>query len=109
MDRRKEDRSETRETLRATIAGAEVICSMRNLSQSGCMIEGETLPGEIGAPVTIHLMKNLRVEGEVAWQLGECMGIFFIAPIPLAVVRSFALDDWPLRSDWNIPASSGGQ
>lgn len=106
MDRRKETRSPTRETVRATIAGADTVCTMRNLSQSGCMIEGETLPGEIGAAVTIHLMIDLAVSGEVAWQLGESMGVFFLQPIPLSVVRSFALDDWPLRADWNVPSPS---
>ena len=109
MDRRKEDRSQTRETIRATIAGVDTLCTMRNLSQSGCMIEGGALPGEIGAPVTIQLMADLAVSGEVAWQLGESMGIFFLQPMPLSVVRSFALDDWPLRSDWNVPGPSTSQ
>ena len=103
MDRRKDNRSPTRKTIRATIAGVDTLCTMRNLSQSGCIIEGGALPGDIGAPVTIQLMTDLSVSGEVAWQLGESMGIFFLQPIPLSVVRSFALDDWPLRADWNVP------
>ena len=101
MDRRKENRSQTRESLRARIAGIEVACVMRNLSQSGCLIDGTALPGDIGAPVAIDLLPGLTVEGEVAWQLGESMGIFFLAPIPLSVVQGFALDDWPLRADWS--------
>ena len=109
MDRRKEYRSPTRETICATIAGADTVCTMRNLSQSGCMIEGNALPGEIGAAVTVQLMTDLAVSGEVAWQLGESMGIFFLQPIPLSVVRRFALDDWPLRSDWNRPSPSTSQ
>lgn len=109
MDRRKEDRSLTRETIHATIAGTDTICAMRNLSQSGCMIEGDALPGEIGSAVTIQLLTDLAVCGEVAWQLGESMGIFFLEPIPLSVVRGFALDDWPLRSDWNVPGPPTSQ
>ena len=109
MDRRKEDRSRTRETVRATIAGVDTLCIMRNLSQSGCMIEGGALPGDIGAPVTVQLTADLAVSGEVAWQVGESMGVFFLQPIPLSVVRGFALDDWSLRSDWNVPSPPTSQ
>ncbi|MDG5751881.1 PilZ domain-containing protein [Qipengyuania sp. XHP0211] len=109
MDRRKKDRSQTREAIRATIAGTDTVCTMRNLSQSGCMIEGDALPGNVGAPVTIQLTADLVVSGEVAWQLGQSMGVFFFRPIPLSTVRSFALDDWPLRSDWNVPSPSTSQ
>ncbi len=109
MDRRKDNRSPPRETVRATIAGVDTLCTMRNLSQSGCMIEGGALPGDIGAPVTIELMPDLAVSGEVAWQLGQSMGIFFFQPIPLSTVRSFALDDWPLRAAWNMPGPSTSQ
>ena len=101
MDRRKENRSQTRESIRARIAGIDVACVMRNLSQSGCMFDGGALPGDVGSSVSIDLLPGLTVEGEVAWQLGESMGIFFFKPIPLSVVQRFALDDWPLRSDWS--------
>lgn len=101
MDRRKENRSQTRESIRARIAGVDVALVMRNLSQSGCRVDGGALPGEVGAQVSLELLPGLTVEGEVAWQLGESMGIFFLKPIPLAVVQGFALDDWPLRSDWS--------
>ena len=40
--------------------------------------------------------------GEVAWQLGESIGIFFLEPISQRVVRHYAMDDWMLRSDWSM-------
>ena len=91
----------TRETVRARIAGVDAACVMRNLSQSGCLVEGAALSAEIGAPITIVLSEHLSVDGQIAWQLGESMGVFFDRPIPLDVVRSFALHDWPARANWN--------
>ena len=101
MDRRKDQRSITREAVRARIAGRDAECIMRNLSQSGCLVEGAALPAEIGAPITIVLSEHLSVDGQIAWQLGEGMGVVFARPIPPDVVRSFALDDWPARANWD--------
>ncbi|MDG5747827.1 PilZ domain-containing protein [Qipengyuania sp. XHP0207] len=101
MDRRKEFRIVTREDVRATIAGVDGQFRLRNLSQSGCLIEGSSIPADIGIPIKIVLSADLSVDGQIAWQLGDSMGIFFDSPIALEVVRSFALDDWPTRTDWN--------
>ena len=74
---------------------------MRNLSLSGCMIECRDLIADVGTPVEVVLLPGYIAQGEVAWQLGESIGIFFLEPISVGVVRHFALDDWMLRSDWS--------
>ncbi|MEG9269363.1 PilZ domain-containing protein [Qipengyuania sp. Mu-71] len=101
MDRRDEQRSQTQDNLRVTIGGTGLRCAMRNLSPSGCMIECRDLIADVGTPVEVVLLPGYVAQGEVAWQLGESIGIFFLEPISMGVVRHFALDDWMLRSDWS--------
>ncbi|MBL4719303.1 MAG: PilZ domain-containing protein [Erythrobacter sp.] len=101
MDRRDEQRSQTQDNLRITIGGTGLRCAMRNLSPSGCMIECRDLIADVGTPVEVVLLPGYVAQGEVAWQLGESIGIFFLEPISMGVVRHFALDDWMLRSDWS--------
>jgi hypothetical protein len=101
MDRRDEQRSQTQDNLRVTIGGTGLRCAMRNLSPSGCMIECRDLIADVGTPVEVVLLPGYVAQGEVAWQLGESIGIFFLEPISVGVVRHFALDDWMLRSDWS--------
>ena len=101
MDRRDEQRSQTQDNLRITIGGTGLRCAMRNLSPSGCMIECRDLIADVGTPVEVVLLPGYIAQGEVAWQLGESIGIFFLEPISMGVVRHFALDDWMLRSDWS--------
>ncbi len=101
MDRRDEQRSQTQDNLRVTIGGTGLRCAMRNLSLSGCMIECRDLIADVGTPVAVVLLPGYIAQGEVAWQLGESIGIFFLEPISMGVVRHFALDDWMLRSDWS--------
>ena len=101
MDRRDEQRSQTQDNLRVTIGGTGLRCAMRNLSPSGCMIECRDLIADVGTPVEVVLLPGYIAQGEVAWQLGESIGIFFLEPISMGVVRHFALDDWMLRSDWS--------
>ena len=101
MDRRDEQRSQTQDNLRVTIGGTGLRCAMRNLSPSGCMIECRDLIADVGTPVEVVLLPGYIAQGEVAWQLGESIGIFFLEPISVGVVRHFALDDWMLRSDWS--------
>ena len=108
MDRRKEHRSATSRTVGAKFGAVQLSCTMRNLSQSGCLLECNLPTGEVGMQVTITLEDGLNVPGEVAWQLGTSTGIFFLAPIALDVVQRFALDDWPLRADWTMPREAGG-
>ncbi|MFA6031513.1 MAG: PilZ domain-containing protein [Myxococcota bacterium] len=105
MERRRKQRSSTRMTVIVTVAGASLPCEMRNLSQSGCLIACDPVLAEVGAPVAISLMRGLAVTGEVAWQMGESVGVFFREPIPLAVVRHYALDDWMLKADWSLSGS----
>jgi hypothetical protein len=101
QERRREGRSSTQETVRVSVAGNGLRCLMRNLSPSGCMIECRDLVADLGAPVEVVLMPGCIAAGEVAWQLGESIGIFFIEPVSPAIVRHFALDDWALRGDWS--------
>ena len=101
MDRRDEQRSQTQDNLRVTIGGTGLRYAMRNLSPSGCMIECRVLIADVGTPVEVVLLPGYIAQGEVAWQLGESIGIFFLEPISVGVVRHFALDDWMLRSDWS--------
>jgi hypothetical protein len=102
MERRKNPRSATRATVAVTVGGATASCEMRNLAQSGCMIACDRMLADVGMPVTIALTRGLTVQGEIAWQMGESVGVFFLEPIPLAVVREFALDDWMLKADWSV-------
>jgi integral membrane sensor domain MASE1 len=101
MDRRNEQRSQTQDNLRITIGGTGLRCAMRNLSPSGCMVECRDLIADVGTPVEVVLLPGYIAQGEVAWQLGESIGIFFLEPVSMGVVRHFALDDWMLRSDWS--------
>ena len=102
MDRRDEQRSQTQDNLRVTIGGTGLRCAMRNLSLSGCMIEFRDLIADVGTPVEVVLLPGQVAAGEVAWQLGESIGIFFLEPISQRVVRHYAMDDWMLRSDWSM-------
>lgn len=97
-ERRAWQRSATREIVRFELAGLACAGTMRNLSQLGCMIEAVGLSAEIGVRCEVSLLPGYTASGRVAWQLGEAVGISFHQPIPLGLVREFALDDWPLRS-----------
>lgn len=108
-ERRREGRSPTQESMRVTIAGTGLRCTMRNLSLSGCMIECRELVAQVGAPVEVVLLPGFVAQGEVAWQLGESLGVFFLEPIPLYIVQHFALDDWMLRSDWSAATREIGE
>lgn len=99
-ERRREQRRSTQDTIRVNVAGTGLRCLMRNLSPSGCMIECRDLVADVGAPVEVVLLPGHVALGEVAWQLGESIGVFFLEPIAPSLVRHFALDDWALRGDW---------
>lgn len=102
MDRRSEPRSGTLDDVRITIDGVGLRCAMRNLSPSGCMVECHDIVARVGSPVELVLLPGYVAEGEVAWQLGESLGIFFAEPISPGVMRHYALDDWMLRGDWSM-------
>ncbi|WP_370191001.1 PilZ domain-containing protein [Qipengyuania sp.] len=102
MDRRSEPRSGTLDDVRIMIDGVGLRCAMRNLSPSGCMVECHDIVARVGSPVELILLPGYVAEGEVAWQLGESLGIFFAEPISPGVVRHYALDDWMLRGDWSM-------
>lgn len=101
-DRRHEERRLAQDEVRITVAGIGLRCAMRNLSTSGCMVECRDLIANVGSPVELMLMPGFAARGEVAWQLGESLGIFFAEPISPNIVRHYALDDWMLRSDWSL-------
>lgn len=81
MDRRRESRRPTRATVQVRVGGRTLQCLMRNLSRSGCMVENVALLVEIGAPLEVSLEAGHLARGTVAWQLGECIGVSFEAPI----------------------------
>ncbi|QKG70676.1 PilZ domain-containing protein [Erythrobacter mangrovi] len=111
MERRKEQRRNTSLAVIARVGGIETPCEMRNLSQSGCMMACTRILAEVGSPIEIELARGLVVPGEVSWQMGESVGVFFLEPIPMAVVSHFALDDWMFKADWSLSGSgleSGG-
>ena len=86
MERRSERRSLALDDLRITIGGVGLRCSMRNLSPSGCMVECHDIVAEVGTPAEVALLPGHVALGEVAWQLGESIGIFFLEPISPKVV-----------------------
>lgn len=98
QDRRKQERSATRESVRFELAGVLHFGTMRNLSRHGCMIESPALEAAIGQRCEIRLLPGYVVSGRIAWQLGDGIGISFHLPIPSALVREFSLDDWAMRS-----------
>lgn len=102
MNRRNERRCGTQDKVHITIDGNGHRCSMRNLSPSGCQLECREIVAERGARVELALLPGLVVHGEVAWQLGESIGIVFPEPLSTGVVRHYALDDWLLRGDWSM-------
>ena len=73
------------------------------------MIECRDLVAHVGSPVEIALLPGYVVHGEVAWQLGESIGIAFPEPIKPQVVHHYALDDWLLRSDWSLAGRETGR
>ncbi|QPC98943.1 PilZ domain-containing protein [Qipengyuania soli] len=94
MDRRRETRSTTQESVRVNIGRRTLRCRMRNLSRSGCMIETSLMLVEVGTPLEIVLVPGVVAEGEVAWQLGECFGVSFHSAISDAVVEEYTVEDW---------------
>lgn len=96
MERRRETRRTTQDTVRVNVGGRSLRCRMRNLSRSGCMIECAGHLAEVGAPFDVILGPGLIAEGEVAWQLGDSIGVYFSNPIPTSVVREYAIEGWPM-------------
>lgn len=98
-ERRNEDRQSTRGSVRFEMSGQARFGIMRNLSQFGCMIESGGVLAEVGERCEIALLPGYVVSGRVAWQLGEALGISFHQPILPSLVREYALDDWPMRTE----------
>ena len=97
IDRRTEARSPTHDTVAFEVGGQTFDAKMRNLSQSGCMIECSDAEAEIGQFCEIVLRPEFPASGRIAWQLGAALGIAFHQPVPIGIVRNYALDDWMLR------------
>jgi len=57
------------------VAGRKVAVKLRNLSEEGALIEGETLPPE--GSITVFERNELRVPGRVVWVHERYAGIAF--------------------------------
>ena len=106
-ERRDAERLTTRGSVRFEIGGISHFGTMRNLSQTGCMIESPDLSAEIGARCEVSLLSGYSASGRVAWLLGESVGISFLLPVPAALVRELALNDWTMRSEKRSGAANG--
>lgn len=107
VERRNKERLTTRGSVRFDLGGISHFGTMRNLSQTGCMIESPSLAAEIGERCEVALMPGYSTSGRVAWQLGDSVGISFLIPVPAALVRELALDDWTMRSEKRGSAANG--
>ena len=97
-ERRDSERLAAQGNVHLDLGGISYMVVMRNLSQTGCMVEATDLPASVGMRCDIGLMPGYKATGRIAWQLGEAVGISFMVSIPAALVRDYALDDWPMRS-----------
>lgn len=68
------------------VASAQVAVKLRNLSEEGALIEGETLPLE--GSKTVFERNELSLSGRVVWVQGRYAGIAFDEPLnPEEVLR----------------------
>jgi hypothetical protein len=94
--------------VRLTITGVQTKAIMRNLSQAGCMLECSEVEVEIGQFCEIDLRPEFPASGRIAWALGNALGISFHQPVPIGIVRDYALDDWALRRmEGEAPSQNG--
>lgn len=105
VERRNKQRVTTQGSVRFEIDGIAHFGTMRNLSQTGCMIETPEFVAEIGQRCEVALLPGYSASGRVAWQLGEAVGISFLSPVPQILVRELALDDWGMRSEMRSGSS----
>ena len=96
-ERRDAERLAARGNIRLEMGGISYLAVIRNLSQTGCMVEAAGLPESVGLRCEVPLMPGYKASGRIAWQLGEAIGISFMMPIPEGLVRDYALDDWTMR------------
>ena len=61
------------------VAGAAKPVKLRNLSEKGVLIEGDTLPAEDSR--TVFERRDLRVSGRVVWVEGRYAGVAFDQPL----------------------------
>lgn len=100
MERRREPRSATQDSVHVRLGRRSVRCRMRNLSRSGCLIECSTMLVEVGTTLEVILGPDVAVTGEVAWQLGENFGVMFAEQVSDAVVREYAFDGRTILHDY---------
>lgn len=80
------------------MAGSSVFrAQMQNLSRKGCLVECSECVFPLGSDVQVGIDADQVVAGRIAWRVGSGMGIEFVEPLPIGVVRATALDDWMLR------------
>jgi hypothetical protein len=79
------------------VDGAAQPVKLRNLSEQGALIEGETLPAE--GSNTIFRRNDLKLRGQVVWVHGKYAGIAFNQPLE----RSDVLRQVPQREARPVP------
>lgn len=90
MDRRREPRIPAQAMVLARAGSKEASCRMRNLSAHGCMLEDTALLAEVGARISVGFGDGFEVQGEIAWQLGQSVGIAFSTPISTNLVEKYS-------------------
>ena len=65
-ERRDNERHATRGNIHLDLGGISYLTIMRNLSQTGCMVEAAGLPASVGMRCEIALMPGYRASGRIA-------------------------------------------
>ena len=90
MERRKEPRWGAVGRVRMRIGDRSVLCRMRDISQTGCMVESPAFALSLGTRVEFDLGLGVLIEGEIAWQLGEHFGVYFDTNLPDQMLEKFS-------------------
>jgi hypothetical protein len=84
------------------VAGREVSVKLRNLSEDGALIEGDTLPAE--GSTTFFDRNELRLPSRVVWVHGRYAGIAFDEPLnPDQVLRHVPAPKAKAQLDFRRP------
>ena len=84
------------------VDGVVVPVKLRNLSEEGALIEGDTLPPEDS--VTFFERNDLRLKSHVVWVQGRYAGVAFARPLKQAeVLRNVPQPKQPVHGDFRRP------
>lgn len=87
MKNRRSRRSPVLLAATVEVGGAPLSVKLRNLSEQGALIEGESLPAE--GSVTYFERNELRLKSRVVWVHGRYAGVAFDQPLkPEQVLRN---------------------